>query len=483
MTDNLSKKNGISPIQTKPLHILTQCSLILTIVTTISACSVITVQERENISSKLNEKYSESRIWSKIESLYWEKSFPSKQLFSDVQQLLVENFELEAARARVEQAAAVYRITRAELFPSIDAEAGFERYRIDNKTRNGSTTSGSTISLGALLQWEPDIWGRLQARNTASSLLLDEEHVLSEQVALNLQFLLVESWVNYHAAHNLEQVLLAQQKTNQQILELTELRLAQGDGNSLDVLQQKGRLAGIERRMPGVIFAKQSAINGYEVLMGRLPGKDCKLEDNWPTLQPLHTVTSPRQLMSDRPDLQAAFLALQAADHKVAAAIGDRLPRISIELLYTETGGNLSKIGDHSVLNFTTGLLAPLFNYGKLKTKVEQQEAQARELLAILNQTLLIAVKEVENALGREMALFNKYTMLSNELNIADETVSKAKIQYVNGQQTFLPVLAALTKQQTLEQDRITLKKEILINRGQLLKALGAKWSHHSENI
>jgi len=449
----------------------------------ISACTVVPVKDRKDISAKLPAQFSASDISESEISLTWEQSFPSASLKSDVRALLEANFELEAARARVEQAAAAYGISKSALMPSVDANAGFERSREEADDDPDSTETDSTISFGAALYWEPDIWGRLRSRKEAASLMLEEKQVLADQVALKMQFLLVETWITWHASHRLEDVLTAQQTTNMQILELNELRLAQGDGNSLDVLQQKGRMASVDREMPGVVSEKQSAANAYAVLMGRFPGDGVRPADDWPVLKPLTTVSSPRQLMAERPDLRAAFLALQAADHELAAAIAARLPRISIGLAYTESGSRASEIGGQTALRFASGLLAPVFDAGRLKAKADQRKAETRESLAILEQAMLTAVREVEDALIREKALFDERMRLKKEIEIAEQTVGKARLRYVNGQETFLPVLAALAKLQTLQRDEITLKQDILTNRCRLLKAVGAEWSRDGETF
>jgi outer membrane protein TolC len=83
----------------------------------------------------------------------------------------------------------------------------------------------------------------------------------------------------------------------------------------------------------------------------------------------------------------------------------------------------------------------------------------------------------VEDALVRETALFEELSLLQAENAIALDTVKEATRRYVNGQESFLSVLAALVKQQTLQQNEIALQQDLLINRGLLLKALGAKWS------
>ena len=191
----------------------------------------------------------------------------------------------------------------------------------------------------------------------------------------------------------------------------------------------------------------------------------------------LTSLTSPRQLLADRPDLRAAFLALQAADHEVAAAIAERLPRLSIGLSYGGSGGNLANIGTNTVLSAAGGLLAPIFDAGRLKAKAAQRRAEAVELLAILENAMLVAVRDVEDAFSSEHVLFDEYSSLKREIAIARDTVENAKTSYVNGQESFLTVLVAMAKLQALQKHEIGLQQDLLINRGRLLYALGVKWS------
>jgi NodT family efflux transporter outer membrane factor (OMF) lipoprotein len=450
----------------------------------ISACTVIPVQHRGDIPAGLPKQFSGSDAMVSNNRLFWKQSFSSELLQADVQTLLGKNFDLEAARARVEQAAAVYGIARSALTPWLDAKADFDRSQVkedEEVEEDAETATRNTIAFEAALHWEPDIWGRLKARKKAASLSLQEQQSLVDQTALDLQTLLVESWVTHHSARKLEQVLEEQRKTNAQFLDLTELRLAQGQGNALDVLQQRGRLVTIKRALPVVTARKRRAANAYAVLMGLFPDGTNLPEDEWPTIERLSALTIPRKLLVDRPDLRAAFLSLQTLDHEVAAAIADRLPSLSVELSYLESGTGLSKIGNGSVLRFASGLLAPVFDAERLKAKAVQRKAQARESLAVFEQAVLVAVKEVEDALTREHSLFDEQALLHKKIAIAHETIDKAILRYVNGQESYLAVLVSLIELQTLQQNEITLQQDLLINRSRLLKALGAKWSHHRE--
>ncbi|MDY6987316.1 MAG: TolC family protein [Thermodesulfobacteriota bacterium] len=460
-----------------PCALITQ-ALLLGCFLAMSACTVIPVEERGHIPARLPKQFAANGLRALNNRLSWQQSFPSEGLQADVQALLDANFELEAARARVEQAAATYGMARSALLPSLDGKAAFDRSRIKG---DGETATRNTIAFEAALQWKLDIWGRLRAREKAAALSLEEQQALADQTTLDLQTLLVETWVTHHGARKLEQVLMKQRETNGQLLHLTECRLAYGQGSALDVLQQRGRLVTVERALPAVASRKRRAANAYAVLMGRVPDGGNLPEEEWLTLKGLSALPTPHDLLKDRPDLRAAFLTLQAADHEVAAAVADRLPRLPLGLSYMESGRSLSALGSESVFRFASGLLAPVFDAGRLKAEAALRKAKARESLAMLELALLVAIREVEDALTREQALFDEQTLLHSEIAIAQDTVDKAKLRYINGQESYLAVLVALAKLQTLQQADITLQQDLLINRGRLLKALGAKWSHHRE--
>ena len=448
---------------------------------TCSACAPVSVSERDPIAQRLPECFIGFEPSPSKTRLTWEESFPSLRLRADIESLMDENLELAAARARVEQAAAAFGIAKAALYPSLDATVSADRSRVKEDQAGGSTTTRNTISLGGALNWELDVWGRLRALKEAAALSFEEKQALVSQTELDLQTLLVENWIVHHGARHSERVLLAQQRFNKQFLDLTELRLAEGQGSALDVLQQRGRLAATQRSLPEMASRRRRTANAYAVLMGRFPDGSDLAEDRWPEIKRLGALPSPRQLLSDRPDLRAAFFALQAADHEVAAAVADRLPRLSIGLTAVESGHSVSSIGDGSLHRIAGDILAPVFDAGRRRAIVDQREAEARETLAVLERALRAAVREVEDAISQERALFEEGRLLKKEIDLAVKTVEKATLRYVNGQESFLAVLAALVKQQSLEQREITNQQGLLINRSRLLNALGAQWSDSRE--
>ncbi len=182
-----------------------------------SACSVAPVKGRNQIPQGFPRQFAGQTLPAAQKGPFWAESFPSDLLQTDIQTVIGKNFELKAARARMEQVSALYGSTRAAFFPSVNAEANIGRSR--KKEASVSTTSNNT-AFTVSSSWELDIWGRLRTRSKAAALSLEEQWAIMEQTTLDLQTLLVESWVSHHAAHKLELIQAEQQQTNAQLLEL-----------------------------------------------------------------------------------------------------------------------------------------------------------------------------------------------------------------------------------------------------------------------
>lgn len=449
----------------------------------ISGCGIEPVHQGFNANEKFPQKYAEDILSIPDAQPVWQDSFPSKKLHNDIRLLISGNYELDAAIARVEQAVAVHNIENASLFPLIDAGVDFDRSKISGTGSEDKHGTGSTVSFNGIMNWEPDIWGRLRARERASSLTVKEKEALLDQKMMDLQNLLVQTWAIFHTSKKLEQILTEQQETNLKFLNFTKAYFIQGQGSAVDILQQQGRLLAVEKALPEITSKKRRAANTYAVLMGRIPDGNDLIDDDLPALQKLSGISTPFELFMNRPDLKAGFLALQAADENLAASVAERLPGLSVGFSYGRSRQSFSSVETETILSLTGSLLAPLFDAGRLKAKMNQQKAEACESLAILEQAVLEAVREVEDAINLELTLFDKKRYLDMEISNARKTLDNAKLFYINGKEPYFTVLSSLVDLQNLQVEEIELQQELLINRCRLLRALGARWSNQYERF
>lgn len=239
------------------------------------------------------------------------------------------------------------------------------------------------------------------------------------------------------------------------------------------MLQQSRHLAQLKQSATTIHIDLQTSANAYKVLLGLPPsGKKLPPED-LPCPAPLSSLPGPKQLLCLRPDLCAAFAALGAADHEVAAAIADRLPRIAFGFSFEVSGNSPGAIGNDSALSLLANFLTPVFDAGRKVMMVKQRKAEVQTALALLHQTMLDALLEVENGVVRERHLFSRLTLLNRELDIAGQTFDEAMFRYINGEEAFLTVLSADISRDRLEQDTMYCQRALLLNRARLLQAIG----------
>jgi outer membrane protein, multidrug efflux system len=132
---------------------------------------------------------------------------------------------------------------------------------------------------------------------------------------------------------------------------------------------------------------------------------------------------------------------------------------------------------ENRVLALGTGIAAPLLDGGKNRANYQAARSRYDETLATYRQTLLIALREVEDALLDLRSLAKSHTALQAALTSARQTHRLAQERYDKGLTSYLEVVEAdrtvlqtrLTLSQLLAQQRITLAA--------LAKALGGGWS------
>ena len=105
-----------------------------------------------------------------VRDVPWQEFFTDERLRSVIDLALANNRDLRVATLNVERVAALYRIQRAELFPTIGVQATGERYRMPGeasaRTARRAPSEQYTVDLG-LASWELDLFGRIRSLNAA----------------------------------------------------------------------------------------------------------------------------------------------------------------------------------------------------------------------------------------------------------------------------------------------------------------------------
>jgi outer membrane protein TolC len=262
------------------------------------------------------------------------------------------------------------------------------------------------------------------------------------------------------------------------LLELVELRFRNAMVSALDVYQQKQVLENVKAEIPLVEEREQLLLNELAVLLGKPAMTALNISRNeFPDLAPLPPTGLPADLLAVRPDIRAAGLDLQAADWQVAAARANRLPAISLTARARYGEGDLDVLFDNWLLSLAASLTAPILDGGRRAAEVDRTRAVVDERLAIYRNTVLEAVKEVEDALVSEAKQRKHIEGLYEVKAAASQALEEAGMRYRNGLNDYLPVLTQLLTVQGLERDLIRREAELIGTRIQLYRALGGTWT------
>lgn len=410
----------------------------------------------------------------------WWRAFDSPDLNRLIETALTGNFDLRIAWARLKQARASARKTGANLYPTLNVEGtlGLQMLRTEQNSGGNANNETQTWNLGAAAGYEVDLWGKLKSERQAELLIALATREDLEAAAVSLAANVATTWIDVLAARNDIAILKEQIKANRRLLELQELRFANGKASALDVSQQRETLAASEAELPLKELTVQTGLNSLALLLGRATAQGLEVgEDRLPKLIPLPDSGLPAGLLAARPDVRAAGLRVRSADWDVSAARANRLPQINLSTGAALNAAAGSLFFENWLLSLLANLTAPVFDGGSRRAEVDRTKAVVEEKLNDYAKTVAEAVKEVEDGLVGETRRREYIQLLGEQLAAARITLTNALVQYQNGQSEYSNYLSAWTEVQRLERSLVSQRAALIKNRVDLYRALGGDWT------
>ncbi len=409
----------------------------------------------------------------------WWLSFGDPVLDRLIEQALAENLTVRAAWDRLAQAEATAKKAGADLYPTLDGEAG-----VTGKRQRASATAGgkeisndTDLSLGLSSSYEIDLWGEIRSTRDAAGFDLNGSEEDLRTAAITLSAEVAATWYQLVERNGQIDLLQSQVETNEQVLELTTLRFQRGQVSATDVLQQQQL---VESSRGNMIVAQSQArvlAHGLAVLLGRTPAEiEVPRINALTTLPTLPDTGLPAELVQRRPDIRKAHFAVLAADRRTAAAVADRFPRLTLSASVSTSGDYVRDLFDNWLASLAANMLAPLFDAGQRKAEVDRTRAVTAEALNDYGQTVLGALQEVEDALVQERHQRRYLESLEKQMDLSDQSLERIRDTYINGGADYLKVLNALFTNQTLERTHLEAQRSLIEYRIDLCKALGGGW-------
>jgi NodT family efflux transporter outer membrane factor (OMF) lipoprotein len=413
----------------------------------------------------------------------WWNRFGSPQLGQLIEQARLGSYDLAAAIARVRQAQAGTVIAGGSQLPEVKAGLNANRQKLMRGSGYSQLDADSDndavdyFTANLVASYEIDFWGGQRAGRDSAQFSLQASEFDQATVELTLLSGVASGYAQALSLQEQSRIAELNLANAQSVLKLVQTRFDSGSATALELAQQKSLVAAQQRQLPLVRQQAEDARISLATLLGRPVqalslGKEHFDQLTWPAID----AGVPSQLLSRRPDIARAEAQLAAAQADVTVARAAMLPTVT---LTAEIGSGADRANDilrSPFYNLTAGLLAPVFNNGRLGAQRDKATARQEELLETYRGAIINGFADVEKALNSIRGLDEQRGWQSEELSQAQTAFNIAQSRYQAGAEDLLTVLETQRTLYAAQDLNVQLRLSRMQASIALYKALGGGW-------
>jgi NodT family efflux transporter outer membrane factor (OMF) lipoprotein len=411
----------------------------------------------------------------------WWAALNDPKLESLVERAVKGNLDLKNARAKIREARALRGISRAGLFPTLDA--GGSAIRSRSSENSGTGKEIKLYSAGFDAGWELDIFGRTRRAIEAAQADLEATHEELHDVLVSLLAEVALNYVEVRTYQSRLAVTEANIKSQKKTYELNRSRYQAGIIDDLAVQQSLYNLENTRSQIPTLQTGLEAAKNRLAVLLGKKPGEvhqELAEKKPIPMLPVTVAVGIPAETLRHRPDIRRAERNLAAQTARIGVATADLYPKFrlmgTIGLESISTGDFLESAS--RTWSIGPGISWNIFHGGAIRQNIKVQSALQEQALIQYESAVLKAQEEVENVLVAYAREQRRRESLARATDAAKRAVLLARDQYQAGLVDFSNVLIAQRSLLSFQDELAQSKGAVVSNLVRLYKALGGGWKY-----
>lgn len=394
---------------------------------------------------------------------------------------LENNRDLRKAIHRIEEARAQYEHQRADLFPTLNANAPGLRFRTPGDllpALGGPFVFSAYLAAVSVISWEVDFWGRL--RNLKDAAL--QNYLATEEAQHAVSISLIGQVANtYLIERELNELVNIAQKTvetRQKSYHLMKRRFEEGYSSKYELIQAETLLQDTKSDLTTLQRKREINWNAMTLLVGTQIGMNKgMLSQIEPYFIKGICPGLPSELLCNRPDILAAEHRLKAANANIGAAKAAFFPRISLTGAYGSASPELNKLfGSGSKFwAYAPNISVPIFDWGRNRSDLSL--ARARQNLAVTEyeHAIQVAFREVADALTNRSWLAKQIIIQKRALAAQKDRAHLAWRRYEFGSSPYLEVLDAERDKFSAEQTLVQTRLSFLASGVNLYTALGGR--------
>lgn len=425
----------------------------------------------------------EEKDLTSLANLPWWELLKDEELQKLIRISLQENKDLKRAVATIEEFESRLLVSRMDFAPQLSATVNAPAFGRMTRFLVPGFPNPFNYYVQGNLNWEIDIWGRIRRSNEAARADLFSREQNRRAIILQLVSGVAQAYFDLLQFDMQLDIAKRTLKSWEESVKIAQARLRQGIISKLDADQFEAERANAAARAAEFERQMVQKENEISVLLGRHPmaiPRGRSLTEQ--VVPPVVPAGLPSELLQRRPDIVQAEEDLHAATARIGMAKADRFPKLSLTGILGIANPQLSKVfnvggvngGEFGVVG--PQLTAPIFNATVLKYQQRGVQAQAGQLLAQYEQTILTAFREVEDALVAVSTARDQRQAQIEQVNALRSALNLANLRYKGGLANYLDVLIA---QRNLFEAELALTgthRLHLVSIVQLYKALGGGW-------
>ena len=392
------------------------------------------------------------------------------------------NTDLKIAVARIEEADGYMREVGAALFPQVNLDSSGSRYRVTELGAvpmfGGMSPTRSNFNVRLGTTFELDFWGKLRRAQESARAQALASRFAKDTVDLSLKSLVIGDYLLLRSLEAQVELSKSSMKSREDSLALTQRRLEGGVSSALDVHQAEVAYNNLKAQLADLTRQRAIIEHQLAVLTGDLDLKIAVGDIKSLPIPPVPPVGLPSTLLEARPDIRQAEQNLIAANAKIGIAKAALFPTIS---LTAGLGGESKDLGDvlksaARIWNGGLSLNLPVFDSGRLSSKVDQASAAQKQLLASYERAVQNGFAEVNDALVNVRQNTEREAALNASQASASKALEIANNRYKSGYTGYLEVLDAQRVFNDTSLTYVQSRQARLTSTVELFKALGGGW-------
>lgn len=418
-----------------------------------------------------------------VSTLAWWETLDDPLLTSLIERAETENLDLRIAQARVREARAARTSVAAGRLPAVGASSSYTVERTsEDAVVPGTDRTEDFFFAGFDAAWELDLFGRVARSVEAADAVTAAEVERLRDLFVTLAGEVALNYIEFRTAQARLDVAYRNINSQAETARLTRARYEAGLSSEFDTVRAEAQLETSRSQVPTLQTQRDLALYRLSVLLGAAPSA---LADELAAPAPLPAppdavpVGLPSTLLQRRADIRAAERELAAATARIGAAIAERFPQFTLTgILGAQSVGISGGMLDaaNRVWSIGPGVRIPIFEGGRIRANIQIQNARQEQALYAYEQTILLALEEVEGGLVSFSREQQRSAALARALQHNERSVRLARERYNKGLEDFLSVLTAELQAFVSEDQLLESRANVLINLIALYKALGGGW-------